>query len=392
MTDDMKIHRNDLLTRRIRRVLRVFANGPRSYNHSALPNIVWDEEIIPKDLYPEEDLIAAREERDIAAEEEKMKEKLRKEQEERRAKSKIAQAAEKKRAATERLREIEEIAQKRQAETKRKEEEAEEEKKQKEEEEQQSRKEEDERRKEGERRKEEQVKAKDAAEAVPGNTAEIGELGSGAEEADQQAEISDGKGKGREVDTEGQAPQVRPTKRSRKAFKSREFIEDSDEIREDDPSTLQVSKKPRTSSVPIASEGLPPCERCRGGNIRCYPNGYRKACLACRTAKQTCSHSKLKSPSSGLRPDKGRRLRTSSRSLHNPPPPPDLSVPPAPYSRQVVLVKRKRDLDDGEAGPSKTLKVRIPASIPVDASSTRKVSPSAKGEILGMFIVFVLYR
>src|SRR5271155_4331710 len=69
----MQIHRNDLLTRRIRRVLQVFANGPRSYNHSGVPNIVWNEEIMPKYLYPDEDLLAAREERDIPAEEERVR-------------------------------------------------------------------------------------------------------------------------------------------------------------------------------------------------------------------------------------------------------------------------------------------------------------------------------
>src|SRR5271168_1550065 len=151
MTDKMKLIRNDLLTRRIRRVLRIFANGPRGYHHGGLPNVNWDDELIPKDLYPEEDLIATREERDIAKEQEEVMEKVRQREKRLFEESKAAKAAAKWKADGERL---QKRLQKQKAEKKRKEEEEEEwqrieERKKKEEEEEKMRK-------EAEKRKEEE--------------------------------------------------------------------------------------------------------------------------------------------------------------------------------------------------------------------------------------------
>src|SRR5271168_1872122 len=124
----------------------------------------------------------------------------------------------------------------------------------------------------------------------------------------------------------------------------------------------------------------------------CYPNGYRKACVGCRSAKQTCSHSKLKSPRSGLKPPKRQAHPSASRVSANLPPPPHIAVPPAPYSHQVIQVKRKRAQDDElEAGPSQILKFRIPPPAPAHHSSAHKVSPSAKGETRGKFIIFIFY-
>src|SRR5271168_1111485 len=101
MTDEMKLVRNDLLTRRIRRVLRIFANGPRGYHHGGLPNVNWDDKLIPKDLYPKEDLIAAREERDIAKEQEEVMEKVRQREKRLFEESKIAKATAKRKAHAE---------------------------------------------------------------------------------------------------------------------------------------------------------------------------------------------------------------------------------------------------------------------------------------------------
>src|SRR5277367_3987875 len=123
MTDKMKLLRNDLLTRRIRRVLRAFVNGPRGYHHSGVPNVSWDDDIIPKDLYPEEDLIAAREERDIAKEQEEVMEKVRQREQRLFEESKVAKAAAKWKADAER---VEKKLQKQKADKKRKEEEEEE--------------------------------------------------------------------------------------------------------------------------------------------------------------------------------------------------------------------------------------------------------------------------
>src|SRR5271155_2350938 len=127
----MQIHRNDLLTRRIRRVLQVFANGPRSYNHSGVPNIVWNEEIMPKYLYPDEDLLAAREEREIPAEEERVR------QEEQRVFKNLrgTKAAEKRKADAARVKKMQKMAEKKMEEKKRKEEEEKERKRREEEEE-----------------------------------------------------------------------------------------------------------------------------------------------------------------------------------------------------------------------------------------------------------------
>src|SRR5277367_5133115 len=158
MTDEMKLVRNDLLTRRIRRVLHIFTNGPRGYHHGGLPNVNWDDEIIPKDLYPEEDLITAREERDIAKEQQEVMEKVRQREKRLFEESKVAKAAAKRKADAERA---EKRLQKQKAEKKRKEEEEEEwqtieEERKKKEESDRKKKEEDEEkmRKEAEKRKE----------------------------------------------------------------------------------------------------------------------------------------------------------------------------------------------------------------------------------------------
>jgi hypothetical protein len=535
MTDEMKLVRNDLLTRRIRRVLRTFANGPRGYHHGGLPNVNWDDELIPKDLYPEEDLITAREERDIAKEQEEVMEKVRQREQRLFEESKVAKAAAKRKADAER---VEKRLQKQKAEKKRKEEEEEErqrieeerkkkeesDRKKKEEEEEkmrkeaEKRKEEDEekmrkeaekrkeeeeeqrrkeaetrkeeeevqRRKEAERRKEEEeakkeeerkreeeeTKAKAVAEMekkqeeeairkqeeearkneeAQGEMGDSGDIGTEEEGAGQQAAMGDRKGKGKQVVSdrqESQKPKKQGKKRPRKQLKSRAIIEDSDEHLADDASTTEeegagqraemgdrkgkgkqvvsdrqepqkpkkqgkkrprkefqssdedladdastgeVSKKPRTT-LDVAHSPPPACDRCQSGNIRCYPNGYRKACVGCRSAKQTCSHSKLKSPRSGLKPPKRQARPSASRISANLPPPPHVAVPPASYSHQVIQVKRKRaQNDEGEAGPSQILKVRIPPPAPAHHSSAHKVSPSAKGETRGKFIIFICY-
>src|SRR5271155_2908823 len=115
MTHEMEVHQNDLLTRRTRRVLRVFANGPRSYNHSGVPNIVWNEEIMPKYLYPDEDLLAVRQERDIAAEEERVR------QEEHQVFKNLrgTKAAEKRKADAARVQKIQKMPEKKMEEKKR---------------------------------------------------------------------------------------------------------------------------------------------------------------------------------------------------------------------------------------------------------------------------------
>ena len=193
----------------------------------------------------------------------------------------------------------------------------------------------------------------------------------------------------REPKNQSSPPPTR--KRSRKEFKSKQFVEGSDEDQMDDPHTVEALKKRRTTPDPVASDELDPCERCLLAKVPCHPNRYRKACVACRTSKQTCSHAKLTRSSLGLQPKKARARKRASGAPHNPPPPPDLNVAPAPYSHQVIKVKRKRGLDDqGEASPSKILKLRIPASTAGDAASRPKVTPSGKGEILRMFILLIL--
>src|SRR5271168_872970 len=446
MTDEMKLFRNDLLTRRIRRVLRAFANGPRGYHHGGLPNVDWDDEIIPKDLYPDEDLIATREERDIAKEQEEVMVKVRQREKRLSEESKIAKATAKRKADAERVQKrlqkaekkrkeqeeeerqrIEEERKKKEESDRKKKEEEEEkmrkeaEKRKEEEEEEQTRKEaerrkeeeeaqrkkeverrkeeeEAQRRKEVERRKEEEeakkeeerkreeeeTEAKEVAEMekkeeeeairkqeeearkneeAQGEMGDSGDIGTEEEGAGEPAAMGDRKGKGKQVISDGQEPQKpkkQGKKRPRKEFKSSEIIKDSDDDLADNASIGEVSKKPRTT-LDVAQSAPPPCDRCRSGNIRCYPNGYRKACAGCRSSKQTCSHSKLKSLPSGSKPPKRQARQSTSRVSVNLPPPPHVAVPPAPYSHQVIQVKRKRaQEDEGEAGPSQILKLRIP--------------------------------
>src|SRR5277367_3352262 len=125
-----------------------------------VPNVSWDDDIIPKDLYPEEDLIATREERDIAKEQEEVMEKVRQREKRLFEESKVAKAVAKWKADGERL---QKRLQKQKAEKKRKEEEEEErqrieeERKTKEESDRKKKEEEEEKmRKEEEKRKEEE--------------------------------------------------------------------------------------------------------------------------------------------------------------------------------------------------------------------------------------------
>src|SRR5271168_4749617 len=439
MPDEMKLVRNDLLTRRIRQVLRIFANGPRGYHHGGLPNVNWDDELIPKDLYSEEDLIAAREERDIAKEQEEVMEKVRQREKQLFEELKVAKAAAKRKADGERL---QKRLQKQKAEKKRKEEEEEErqrieeerkkkeesdrkkkeeeeekmrkeaEKRKDEEEEEQTRKEvekrneEEEAKKEEEgKREEEETEAKEVAEMekkeeeeairkqeeearkneeAQGKMGDSGDIGTEEEGAGEPAAMGDRKGKGKQVISDGQEPQKpkkqgnkRPRKQlksraiiedsdkdleddastteeqgagqqaamgdrkgkgkqvvserqepqkpkkqgkkqPRKEFKSSEIIKDSDDDLADDASTGEVSKKPRTT-LDVAHSAPPACDCCQSGNIWCHPNGYHKACVGCRSAKQTCSHSKLKSPRSGLKPPNRQARQSPSRVSANPP-------------------------------------------------------------------------
>src|SRR5271168_1248950 len=216
--------------------------------------------------------------------------------------------------------------------------------------------------KQGNKRPRKQLKSRaiieDSDEDLEDDASTTEEQGAG-----QQAATGDRKGKGKQVVSERQEPQKpkkQGKKRPRKEFKSSEIIKDSDDDLADDASIGEVSKKPRMT-LDVAQSAPPPCDRCRSGNIRCYPNGYRKACVGCRSSKQTCSHSKLKSPPSGSKPPKRQARQSTSRVSANLPPPPHVAVPPAPYSHQVIQVKRKRAQDDeGEAGPSQILKFCIP--------------------------------
>src|SRR5277367_4351972 len=88
-----------------------------------VPNVSWDDDIILKDLYPEEDLITAREERDIAKEQEEVMEKVRQREQRLFEASKVAKAAAKRKADAEMA---EKKLQNQKAEKKRKEEEEEE--------------------------------------------------------------------------------------------------------------------------------------------------------------------------------------------------------------------------------------------------------------------------
>lgn len=461
MTEVMRLHRNDLLTRRIRRVLRVFSEGPRSYSHGAVPDITWDETIAPKSLYPNEDLTAAREERDFAKEEEVLKEEQRL-QEERQANSKAAkqmreeaerarkilamsakikkreeeekererkeQEERKTKEDEERKRKEEEEERKRKEEEearKRKEKEEEDRKRKEEEEEDRKRKEEEERRRkeEEEKRRKEEAERKireqaekeeerrqedkdeeEEEEEEQEKTKQSTDGSTNEEERAQRAGTLDRKGKGKEVAHETTQPHPRKEpknpktafvdvpaakqgppgrKRPRKEYKSKETVEDTDEEAEqDNPSVVQAPKKKRkTASDPVGSKELLPCDRCVLGKVQCHPNGYRKACVSCRTSKQTCSHSKLMSSSSGL-PAPQPPPRPSA--VDGPPAP---NAPPGPDSQQIVKVKRKRAPDDaGEAGSSKLPKVRIPASVAAEPASRRKVTPSAEGERLSKCI------
>ena len=369
----MKLQRNHLLTRRIRRVLRVFSNGPRSYQHSGVPNIDWNEDLVPKELYPHEDLIAARQERDFGKEEEEMR--LHEQQVAERSKG--ARAAEKRKADAERLRKMGKLLAKRERKLQQEAEEQnmggkEQQRVQQEAEERQRQEEEEEERKRQEREEEGERKRKEQEER---------ERVRKEEERKRESEDKKRKAKGKQVAPKGQtnmmtalvavtsdtqAPSTR--KRSRKDFKSRATVEDSDdEAQQAGPSTIQAPNTEQTTPHPVSSQPFP-CARCQAQKRECVSNGSRRSCQACRSLKKTCTLAR-KGPSTEGLPAKA------------PPPPPALNPPPAPLSHQVAQVKRKRSASDsGETGRSKIRKVRIVLPAAAEATSTSGAATSAEGK------------
>jgi len=412
--------RNDLLTRRIRRALRVFRAGPRKYHHGAIPDIDWNEDLVPKDLYPAEDLIAAREERDFAQEDERMKEQLI-QQERRRVERLKGDKAAKRRADGERIKQMQKIHQreveKKVAEKKRKEEEKEqkrkreeeEESKRKEGEEEEHKKRKEEEEKERRRKEEEDRKRKEEEEKERRRKEEEDRKREQEEEKERRRKEDEDKkreqeneerrkGKGKEITPEKHQPATRTKaktavqsqapskKRSRREFKSKEMIEDSDEQGQTDgPSTIPAPKKQRIIPDPMDSNDPDTCVRCERLELKCIPNGYlpngnRMACQTCRTHKRNCSLAQ-KSSSGGLPPTKPQARQSSIAARQQPPPPPAVNLSAAPLSHQVVKVKRKRVVKDaGEGGPSKIRKVRLVVPVPAGSTSRTPATTSAHEE------------
>jgi hypothetical protein len=427
LTDEQRKLRTDLLTRRIRCFTRVFSLGPRKYFQGAIPDIDWNEELIPKELYPEDDLIAAREERDFAQEEEEMREDLRKAKErmEERTKGDRVKA---RRENAERAKAMLEVIAKRELKTMRKEEakeqkrkrEEEHESKEEEQEEEEERKgkdddEEEERaRKEGEEREERKRKEEEEQEEKTRKEREKKER-KRKEEEERKRKEEDGRRKTAVV-APSQAPRTK--KRSRKEVKSKETIEDSDEVAQTDgPNTVRAAKKQKKQKTIPDPVDTDLCERCHRLEFECISNGPRRACDTCRLAKKTCSMAE-KGQSGGLPPTKPQaRQKPTAAPEQRPPPPPVLNPPAAPLSHQMAQAKRKRGVTDaGEAGPSKIRKVHIMVPLPKETISvkeeeanpvkmptvrvlrvgvkpeSRKVTPSAEGEKLGKFVLLIFLR
>jgi hypothetical protein len=413
LTEEQRKLRTELLTRRTRCFVRVFSTGPRKYFQGAIPDVDWNEDLIPKELYPEEDLIAAREERNFAQEEEKMREDLRqakegmeertkgdrekqrrenaaranavqelmakrllqkkrkeaakeqkrKREEEEESKEDEQEAEEEEEEEEERTRKEGEGKKKRKAEAKRQKRKREEEEDEQEEEEDMKRKENEEEeeraRKEGEEK--EARKRKEEEEQEEKTRKEIEDKQRKRKEEEERKKEQDGRRKTAIV-APSQAPPTK--KRSRREIKSKETIGDSDEAGQTNgPSTVRAAKKQKKQKTipgPVDSDEPDPCERCHRLEFNCISNGPRRACHTCRLAKKTCSYAE-KGQSGGERPTKPQAHQKSTAApVQPPPPPPVLNPPAAPLSHQMAQAKRKRGVNDaGEAGPSKIRKVRI---------------------------------
>ena len=170
-----------------------------------------------------------------------------------------------------------------------------------------------------------------------------------------------------EVEPEGRSSGKAGTSKARpRSDKAVKYVELSSE--EESVVATGKGKGRQTQKAAAANPPpLPPCTRCILGNQTCHPRGYKKACVSCRTARQSCSHAKL-NPADVVQPD-----------TRNPPPPPTPSATAAPYS---VQNKRKREAESSKPSKVRRITFKLGRAPPKGEHRDEEAGPSKKQEVI----------
>lgn len=332
-TEAIHIARAELLTRRVRACVRAFSRN-RRWTTDSVPNIIWDANFAPPDLYQDlEAQLAA-----LPEEEEQGSDKSQEQLEQKKMEAAKVAEAERRQREIERQKQAEQKAKVAEEETRQREmrrqreaEQAEMEKRRESEAEERARQEAEQ---EMEREKEKHQQPEANAIESPGVNEDM-----------KPTAKAKGKGKAKQIEGDEDTPGAgEGSKKRRRVIKSKETVDDSDlegEVSGQPPVTVKIPPPKRTRRE-IFTATLPPlpCERCVETKRECKPRGWHTACEACSKSRQTCTHAKL-FPPGYLRTPMPRAIREAAIQARPPRKQPKRArvSPPTPDERLSKLCR-----------------------------------------------------